>query len=77
MDTDLLCVILRPRCCVCVYGGWYWSAGLGPPFTTESPCASVCVCVLTDAVASRSEAGEQVLLGARQRRLSAGSLQCK
>lgn len=39
MDTDLLCVILRPRCCVCGCR----SAGVGPPFKTKLSCACVCV----------------------------------
>lgn len=51
MDTDLLCVVPRPRC-----GVWGCrSAGVGPPFTTKLPCASVCL--RTDAVASGSQAG--------------------
>lgn len=51
MDTDLLCVILRPRC-----GVWGCrSAGVGPPFPTKLPRASVCVC--TDAVAPDPRAG--------------------
>lgn len=69
MDTDLLCVILRLRCCVCGCR----SAGVGPPFKTTSWCACVCVCVFTDAVATGSEGGERVLLGVRRRRLSPGS----
>lgn len=72
MDADLLCVILRPRCCA----RGFRSAGVGPPFKTEL-CARVCVCVFTDVVATGAEGRERVLLGARRRRLSPGSLQCE
>lgn len=71
MDTDLLCVILRPRCCVCVGAGPLESGLLLKQNCRVHVCA--CVCVFTDAVATRSEAGQRVFLGVRRRRLSPGS----
>lgn len=51
---------------------------LEPGLLLKQNCRGhVCACVFTDAVATGSEGGERVLLGARRRRLSPGSLQRK
>lgn len=57
MDTDLLCVILRPRCRAL----WVLVPWSRASFKIILGCVSACVrvCVFTDTVATRSEEGNR------------------